>query len=391
VDALLKRRGEPLAVGGGRPPRVMAILGANASTDLGAAEAALRKLQIPGQQPDIIADVSLIAGTTGHRLWKTVLHKTHFVAATVPAYSCRIRSGRLNPDEFLATAAAQMEAGVGLLTIHPVVNADLLRLASSRLVPCTSRGGGIVLGDFIARGGRGENTVANLLADLVPIARRTGTVLSLGAAFRAASIAESMDAAETEGFRLRLQLARQIAAERVPVLLEGPGHLHVRRLPLLVEILGTHPYPLMPLGPVATDISPGEEHVAAAIGSVLLGSVTNTGVLACVTRSEHSGGIPTAADTAEAVRAARLAAHVIEVVRGAECLEDTRIAVSRALGRSCVANAEHAGCSRCGGMCPLTQISRGMCEDSLRGESLRQSRSALHALQETESPPSVPN
>jgi phosphomethylpyrimidine synthase len=102
-----------------------------------------------------------------------------------------------------------------------------------------------------------------------------------------------------------------------------------------------------------TDAALDDDHIAAAIGATLLGLAGAAHLLAAVTREEHSGGIPSTESTLEAVRAARVAAHVIDLDRlNASDLDDT-IVNARAAHRTCVHGRTDPGCSRCGRACPL--------------------------------------
>lgn len=109
----------------------------------------------------------------------------------------------------------------------------------------------------------------------------------------------------------------------------------------------------MPLGPIPTDAAIGFDHVAAAIGATLMGMAGAAHILAAVTREEHTGGIPSLDSTLEAVRAARVAAHIIDIHCNDNTEVDARIAAQRAEHRTCVAGKQSSGCSRCERTCPL--------------------------------------
>jgi phosphomethylpyrimidine synthase len=109
----------------------------------------------------------------------------------------------------------------------------------------------------------------------------------------------------------------------------------------------------MPLGPIPTDAAIGEDHVAAAIGATLFGLQGCGNILAAVTREEHTGGIPSVKSTLEAVRASRVAAHIIDLALLEDVATDSRIAGERANSRTCVVGKRSRGCSRCGKACPL--------------------------------------
>ena len=95
--------------------------------------------------PDIIADLSIVPSPTP--LWQHILH-TGRATATLPVYTVERDGPLIDPGRLLDVALAQMEAGVGLLTIHPTPTREIVSAARNRLTPWTSRGGGLVIGDL---------------------------------------------------------------------------------------------------------------------------------------------------------------------------------------------------------------------------------------------------
>lgn len=354
----LKKRGGFLTVGHGCRTRVMALVGSNSPVDFDRAAELVFALASAECQPDLIADVSQIQHELGLHLWKIAVEETPLVTSTVPLYSVRQSGDRIDDSELLSVATAQMEGGVGVITIHATATHDLLRISRSRIVPCTSRGGSIVLRDLLARGSSCENVYLRILRKLVSVAKRTGTVVSLGATFRSANIFDSLDQTQVAEIKQQLELAQDISQEGVSVVIEGPGHIPPYLVPAFAELVDSAPFPIMPLGPIPTDAAENLDHVAAAIGAVLLGIHGRADILAAVTRAEHCGGIPTSAETIEAVRTTRLAAHIIDMIRLGDVAVDRLYAESRARASSCLAGSRVPGCSRCGEKCPLAAISR---------------------------------
>lgn len=79
-------------------------------------------------------------------------------------------------------------------------------------------------------------------------------------------------------------------------------------------------------------------------------------ILAAVTREEHTGGVPSVASTVEAVRAARVAAHVIDIERLGDVSADELVVRRRAEVRTCVEGRTKRGCDRCADVCPLWSV-----------------------------------
>lgn len=76
-------------------------------------------------------------------------------------------------------------------------------------------------------------------------------------------------------------------------------------------------------------------------------------ILAAVTREEHTGGIPDLPSTVEAVRAAKVAAHIIDMHLLGDVAADWAVVKDRVSYRTCVAGKVSRGCARCGITCPL--------------------------------------
>jgi phosphomethylpyrimidine synthase len=299
--------------------------------------------------PDIIADLSIVPTTKP--LWQIVL-EAGFTASTLPIYTTTRKGSVVDPEELLEIALTQMEAGVGLLTIHPTATREIISATDKRLTPWTSRGGGIVIRDLLARDSN-ENVYSVILPDLINAAKKYGAALSIGASFRSANIFDSRDTAQLGEIEAQIRIANIISAQGVGVIIESPGHARPIDIQLTARQLAATGIPIMPLGPIPTDAAVGFDHVAAAIGATIMGMEGAAHVLAAVTREEHTGGIPSVESTIEAVRSARVAAHIIGIHRLGLTQIDAGIVNERVKHRTCVAGKQTHGCSRCGPVCPL--------------------------------------
>ena len=346
-----RSRSASIDIGVGFPTRVMALLGTGPGHDLSSQERKLDALSRATSQPDIVSDLSYSPGA-GPTLWHQILEFTDFVAATLPVYRCTSRSGRIDANELVEIATDQMESGVGIITIHATPSQELVALSKSRLVPWTSRGGGIVIRDLMAK--RASNNVyLEVLPALVSTAKRTGTVISLGTTFRSANVFDACDSVHWRELDRQIELANLLVTAGVGVIIEAPGHARpsdIRRIAARLKYAG---FPVMPLGPMPTDVGFEQDHVAAAIGATLMGLEGCAQIIAAVTREEHSGGIPALETTIEAVSCARLAAHVIDLELLGNDLADRSAATHRSFNRTCVMGKHTRGCSRCSTLCPL--------------------------------------
>ncbi len=349
MSSNIKSRRGGVAIGVGCPTRVMALTGVRTPRDLTRELKKIDSLTAMDLGPDIIADLSIAPKTA--RLWRHVI-KSGCASSTVPIYSVARKRDRVDARELLDVAVAQMEAGVGLLTIHPTSTPELVSAAMRRLTPWTSRGGGIVIGDQCAKNRR-DNVYVEILPQLVEAARANQVVLSIGATFRSSNIFDSLDAVQRAEIEAQLRLAASISAAGVGVVIESPGHARPSDIQKCAKLLARAGVPIMPLGPIPTDAAVGYDHVAAAIGATLMGMAGAAHILAAVTRQEHMGGVPSLRSTLEAVRCARVAAHIIDIHCNNDTDSDSRVARERAVHDTCVVGKTASGCSRCASTCPL--------------------------------------
>ncbi|SFG94740.1 Radical SAM ThiC family protein [Desulfotomaculum arcticum] len=152
---------------------------------------------------------------------------------------------------------------------------------------------------------------------------------------------------------LQISLAELILQQGVGVIIESPGHARpkdIRNISLLLKNAG---FPVMPLGPIPTEVAVGMDHVSSAIGAVIMGLEGCASILATVTRQEHTGGRPTIESTIESIKTAKIAAHIIDIHNLEDTSIDMEIAHSRAVSRTCVLGKGTKYCDRCKDLCPL--------------------------------------
>jgi len=97
---------------------------------------------------------------------------------------------------------------------------------------------------------------------------------------------------------------------------EGPGHVPLNKIPENMEkqLDWCSEAPFYTLGPLATDIAPGYDHITSAIGAATIGAA-GTALLCYVTPKEHLG-LPDRDDVKAGVIAYRIAAHAADVAKG---------------------------------------------------------------------------
>jgi len=177
--------------------------------------------------------------------------------------------------------------------------------------------------------------------------------LSIGTTYRPGCIFDSLDEAHINEISLQISIAKMIRTNGVSVIIEGPGHCRPTDINKVSEILLDSRCPIMTLGPIPIDSAVGFDHIAAAIGATIMGINGCAHILSAVTREEHTGGIPTANSTIEAIECAHIAAKIIDLEMLGEDNMERHFARLRSEKQSCVANNDSKGCSRCSNLCPL--------------------------------------
>lgn len=340
--------GTPLRVGTLESVKVMALIGSTSRADERLEASKIEALAKHVTPPDLVADLSL--RRSPFPIWQRLL-RAGFPAVTLPIYLTHSENGKIDPGELLDIATEQIESGVGMITIHPTARMDLISLSQRRGTPWTSRGGGLVIRDLMH--GRSQNVYLTILPSLSAAARAHGVTISLGATFRSAAIVDADDDAQRAEIAFQTELAIGLKLDGCSVVIEGPGHASPTAIKKVAARMRKGGCPIMPLGPIPTDRATGQDHVSSAIGATLMGLEDAAHILAAVTRNEHTGGVPQISSTLEAVDAARIAAHVVDLARFGTSAEEVAVATQRAARRTCVLSRTRRGCSRCGNACPL--------------------------------------
>ncbi|MCW3168819.1 phosphomethylpyrimidine synthase ThiC [Chryseobacterium sp. 09-1422] len=304
------------------------------------------------EQPDIISDLSL--QTSKSFLYKDIIENfPDYIVSTLPIYQCKIKDKLVDENELLEIAQEQIEKGVSFITIHPTINYSIMQLAQKRIVPWTSRGGAIVMNDLSTRNFHVDNVYIKILDEIIVLAKKHKTVISIGASFRSANIFDSVDECQIEEFKLQKEIADYIYDRGVDVIIEGPGHSSPNKLKDVAQYYQKMGYPIMPLGPIPTDISIGQDHISSAIGATILGMLDCVDIITSVTREEHTGKIPSVESSIEAIKAAKIAAHIIDLYKVEDFSQDNLIVQYRAKHQTCIYGKKSSGCSRCAHVCPL--------------------------------------
>jgi phosphomethylpyrimidine synthase len=263
---------------------------------------ALMDLSTGGDLPAIRAQILRLDTTVG----------------TVPIYEAVRRAGNaidVDADLLFRVIREHCRQGVDFLTLHCGVNRqalDSLR-EDPRTMGVVSRGGAFHVVNMAHTGE--ENPLFSEYEYLLELLAEEEVVISLGDGMRPGSVVDATRRAKSTEYLTLGKLSRQALDAGVQRMIEGPGHIPINQVGYNVEMIKelTDFAPLYLLGPLVTDISPGYDHVAAAIGGAVA-CMHGADFLCMVSPSEHLA-LPDVGDIEEGTRVACISAHIGDTVR----------------------------------------------------------------------------
>ncbi len=262
-----------------------------------------------------IMDLSIAGDLNSIR--ETIIAESKMLVGTVPIYQILtenhgdvkdVRVGNL-----LETIEMQGRQGVDFITVHCGITRAALPLIEKRVMGIVSRGGSFTA-KWMKYHGK-ENPLYEHYDDLLAIAREYDMTLSLGDGLRPGAIADATDQAQLHELKVMGELTQRAQAACVQVMVEGPGHVPLNQIEenvrLQRELCGGAPFYV--LGPLTTDIAPGYDHIAGAIGGALA-AYYGASFLCYVTPAEHLR-LPSIEDVREGVIASKIAAHSADIAK----------------------------------------------------------------------------
>jgi phosphomethylpyrimidine synthase len=311
---------DPCGIGQGLRTKVNANIGTSEAYPDMIRE--LRKLQRAIEAgADTVMDLSTGGDIRACR--RQILAHSEPPVGTVPLYQVAVeaqqRRGSMvafDGDELFEVIEEHARDGVDFFTVHCGVTYDVVeRLRrEGRVTDIVSRGGALMVGWMLHH--QRENPLYAEYDRLLEIARRYDVTLSLGDGLRPGCLLDATDRAQIQELIVLGELVERAWEAGVQVMVEGPGHVPFNQIEanVLLEKRLCHGAPFYVLGPLVTDVAPGYDHIVAAIGGAVAASF-GADFLCYVTPAEHLG-LPTEDDVAEGVIAARIAAHVADLVKG---------------------------------------------------------------------------
>ena len=265
---------------------------------------------------DTVMDLS--TGRNIHATREWILRNSPVPIGTVPIYQALEKVGGvaedLTWDIFRDTLIEQAEQGVDYFTIHAGVRLAHIPMTAERVTGIVSRGGSILAKWCLAH--HEESFLYTRFEDICEIMRTYDIAFSLGDGLRPGSIADANDAAQFAELETLGELTKIAWKYDVQTMIEGPGHVPMHKIKENMErqLACCDEAPFYTLGPLATDIAPGYDHITSAIGAAMIGWF-GTAMLCYVTPKEHLG-LPDRDDVKEGVITYKLAAHAADLAKG---------------------------------------------------------------------------
>jgi len=279
---------------------------------------------------DTVMDLS-----TGKRIYETrewLLRNSPVPIGTVPIYQALEKvngdPAKLTWEVYRDTVVEQCEQGVDYMTVHAGVLLRYVPLTARRVTGIVSRGGSIMAAWCLAH--HQESFLYTHFEELCDILRTYDVTFSLGDGLRPGSIADANDEAQFAELRTLGELTHVARAKGVQVMIEGPGHVPMHKIAenVRLEEQWCGEAPFYTLGPLATDIAPGYDHITSAIGAAMIAQA-GTAMLCYVTPKEHLG-LPDRDDVKTGVITYKIAAHSADLAKGHPRAQEWDDALSRA-------------------------------------------------------------
>ncbi len=265
---------------------------------------------------DTVMDLS--TGADIHKTREWILRNSPVPIGTVPMYQalekCSGRVEHLSWPIFRDTLIEQARQGVDYVTIHAALLYRFAAHAARRATGIVSRGGSIIAKWMMLH--RQENFLYDHWDEICAILAAYDVAISIGDGLRPGSIADANDFAQLAELEVQGELTRRAWAAGVQVMNEGPGHVPLHLVPenMRKQLEWCHEAPFYTLGPLATDIAPGYDHITGALGGAVIAR-RGCAMLCYVTRKEHLG-LPDREDVREGVVTYKLAAHAADLAKG---------------------------------------------------------------------------
>lgn len=324
---------EALGIGTGLRTKVSASLGTGKSS--ADARLELEKLEVALEAgANTIMDLSL--GGNLDLIRREILTRSPVPVGTLPIYQVFAEAfeneGVLETkvDVMFEVIEKQARDGVDFMGFHSAMTLDTLTKMSKqgRVNDLVSWGGALLAGWMLYH--EQENPLYTHYDRILEIAKKYDITLSLADGLRPGCLADSLDRAQLQELIVLGELVERAREAGVQIMIKGPGHVHPNQInaTILMEKQLCRNAPYFVFGPLATDVAPGYDHITSAIGGAFAAGA-GADFLCYVTPAEHVR-FPTVDDVKEGVMAARIAAHVGDLMKGVKGAGNWDLQMSKA-------------------------------------------------------------
>jgi len=314
------RKARLIGIGKGLRTKINASIGT--SSDIVDIKAEMEKA-IAAEKAGADTLMELSVGGNLDKIRKEVLSVTSLSVGSVPLYQAFAEAikkyhdpNKLTEELLFDVLERQCADGISFMAVHCGINRltiERLKKQGYRYGGLVSRGGSYMVG-WMLKNNR-ENPLYERFDRVVEILKKYDCVLSLGNGLRAGAVHDSLDRAQVQELLINCELAEIGQGMGCQMMCEGPGHLPLDDIESNVKLQKrmSNDAPFYVLGPLTTDIAAGYDHISAAIGAAEAARY-GADLICYVTPAEHLA-LPNKDDVIEGVRAARIAAHVGDMVK----------------------------------------------------------------------------
>ena len=280
---------------------------------------------------DAVMDLST-GGDVDH-IRKAIISRAPMPLGTVPIYQAAVESGsalEMTADKMFEVIERQAQDGVDFMTLHCGITRRSIEVLQKnpRVMGIVSRGGALLASWIVHH--QKENPLYDQYDRLLDIVKKYDVTLSLGDGLRPGCLEDSTDKAQITELNILGELTERAWERGVSVIVEGPGHVPYDQIAANMQLQKKicKGAPFYVLGPLVTDVAPGYDHIAGAIGGTLA-AISGADFLCYVTPAEHLG-LPDASDVRDGIVASLIAAHAADVAKGVSGAKEWDLKMSRA-------------------------------------------------------------
>jgi len=311
----VNRKGTIVGIGKGLSTKINASIGT--SSDIVNIDAEIKKARVAEEcGADTLMELSV--GGDLDLIRREILAAVKIPVGNVPLYQAFCEAARkyhdpnkLSEEMLFELIEKQCADGISFMAVHCGINLytiERLKKQGYRYGGLVSKGGTSMVAWMLANSK--ENPLYEKFGRVASILKKYDVVLSLGNGLRAGAIHDSFDRAQVQELILNCELAEIGRKMGCQIMVEGPGHVPLDEIEanIILQKRMSNEAPYYMLGPLATDVTAGYDHISAAIGAA--SSARYGADLICyITPAEHLA-LPHEEDVRIGVKAAKIAAYI---------------------------------------------------------------------------------